>query len=182
MNTTGGLLGSPLRAASHFHRCATMQLRLGRGADVNVVAGKFGTALQAASGHGRELDPAPVKILLDHRADINLNAVGKYGSALQAAARKGLIKIFKLLLEYGADPDVRGEKYGNVIAAAESKMNYHIRELDKFKTRRQESLRVVGTAALPAPPPQEAPASPTFVLNPDSSASQKKIIVFGGHG
>ena len=76
-----------------------MKLLLERGADVNVQAGQYGTALLAASFFNCEVI---VMLLLDKGADVNVQA-GQYGTALQAALYGGHEEIVKLLLENGAE-------------------------------------------------------------------------------
>ncbi|KAF1963967.1 ankyrin, partial [Bimuria novae-zelandiae CBS 107.79] len=60
-------------AAKNGH-CATAELLLDKGADVNAQGGEYGNALQAASRGGHE---AIVKLLLDKGADVN--AQSEYG-------------------------------------------------------------------------------------------------------
>ena len=71
---------------------------LGRGADVNLVGGRYGTALQAALvGRSRSI----VKLLLENGADVN--ARGTYRSALQAALSDfNGHEIAQILLHHGA--------------------------------------------------------------------------------
>jgi ankyrin repeat protein len=66
-------------------------------ASVNIVAGKYGTVLQAAiCGDGDKLEKA--KLLLEHRADPSIRG-GLHGTALNAAAYLQQNEIVKLLLE-----------------------------------------------------------------------------------
>ena len=77
-----------------------MQLLLEKGADVNMLGGKFGTALQAAAYHHRPY----VEMLLKHGADPTLKG-GKYGSAIGAAKAKGFNRVVELLAQHGAKED-----------------------------------------------------------------------------
>jgi ankyrin repeat protein len=101
------------------------------GADTDIVAGKFGFALQAAcvaeynlrygGGHYSDIDHACVKtkLLLEQRPDININAQGGiFNTALQAAAYSGQTASTRLLLEKKADCNIRGGKYGSALNAA----------------------------------------------------------------
>jgi len=69
-----------------------------KGAQVNAVGGKYGTALQAAAYHHVKF----VEVLLKYKADPNIKN-GKFGSALKAAQQKKLYRTVKLLKQYGAD-------------------------------------------------------------------------------
>ncbi|KAJ3871949.1 ankyrin repeat-containing domain protein [Lentinula edodes] len=80
----------------------------------NVICGKYGNALQAASYKGYE---SIVRLLLENNADVNTKG-GKYGNALQAASYKGHESIVKLLLEHNADVNAQGGVYGNALQAA----------------------------------------------------------------
>lgn len=70
-----------LQAAAYSGDLEAVKLLLDRGADVNIQAGKHGTALQAAASKGYQ---DIVKLLLDHDAEVNILG-GYYGNALQAA-------------------------------------------------------------------------------------------------
>ena len=68
---------------------------LGRGADINEVGGKYGTALAAAASQGQI---ASVSLRLDRGA--NIDAVGgEYGTASAMAAIGGQTTILSLLLD-----------------------------------------------------------------------------------
>ncbi|KAL6832831.1 ankyrin repeat-containing domain protein [Trichoderma camerunense] len=74
--------------------------------DVNAQGGFFGTALQAAAYHGRNL---LVKLLLDKGANINVRG-GNYQSALNAAVVRGCWDLVEILLKAGAIPDCQLQK------------------------------------------------------------------------
>lgn len=114
-----------------WHEKASFLLESGANADV--MAGKFGFALQAASA--AEYDPytsnhdeyngdidfacTKTKLLLEQRPDINVNAQGGiFGTALQAAAYSDQTASIRLLLEKKADCNIRGGKYGSPLNAA----------------------------------------------------------------
>ncbi|KAF7968340.1 hypothetical protein HWV62_30929 [Athelia sp. TMB] len=95
------------------------------GADVNVIGGEYGTALQAASSEGHlEI----CQLLLEHGADLNASG-GEYGTALQAASSEGHLEICQLLLEHGADLNASGGEYGTALQAASSKGHLEICQL-----------------------------------------------------
>jgi ankyrin repeat protein len=106
VNCPGGKYGFPLQAAvcdTSFPRSRSqawfkvVELLLEKGANVNQEGGKYGTALQAAAYHHRTF----VEMLLKHGADPNIRG-GKFGSPLKAAKKKGLNRVVKLLVQYGA--------------------------------------------------------------------------------
>ncbi|KAK7022681.1 ankyrin repeat-containing domain protein [Favolaschia claudopus] len=86
-----------------------VKMLLEAGADVNIVGGKYGTALQAAAYTESE----PIG------ADVNLVG-GYYGSALHAATWRQYEPIVKMLLDNGADMNIVGEQYGSALHAAAS--------------------------------------------------------------
>lgn len=59
-----------------------------------------------------------VALLLDNRANVNAQSGGNFGSALQAACFAGHEKVVSLLIDRGADVNVRGGQYGNALQAA----------------------------------------------------------------
>ncbi|KAG9692387.1 purine and uridine phosphorylase, partial [Aureobasidium melanogenum] len=78
-----------------------VRVLIGLGADVNV-AGRLGTALEAASRAGHE---AVVRLLIEKGVDVNAVSVGQSGrsTALYAASASGQQAIVSILLEHGAD-------------------------------------------------------------------------------
>ena len=91
-----------------------VELLLDRGADVNTVGGRYGTALTAAAS---VCDIKTVKLLLDRGADVN-TVGGRYGTALTAAASVCDIKTVELLLDQGADANTVAGEYGTALNAA----------------------------------------------------------------
>ena len=91
-----------------------VRILLEKGADVNTVAGDYGTALQAASLGGNEM---VVRILLEKGADANAVA-GHYGTALQIASLGGNKMVVRILLEKGADVNAVASYYGTALQAA----------------------------------------------------------------
>ena len=79
------------------------------GADVNLVGGKYGTALRAAvlpivSHSGSRIDI--VQMLIQAGADVNLKG-GKDTSPLEVALAAGYTDIVQILLDAGAKPQKR---------------------------------------------------------------------------
>ncbi|KAK6964694.1 ANK-REP-region domain-containing protein, partial [Favolaschia claudopus] len=91
-----------------------VKILLDAGADVNMVAGTYGTALQAAVH--RESVPI-LKMLLDAGADLNTVA-GTYGTVLQAATYRESEPIVKMLLDARADVNMVAGTYGTALQAA----------------------------------------------------------------
>ncbi|KAJ5672994.1 hypothetical protein N7507_002121 [Penicillium longicatenatum] len=80
---------------------------------LNIQAGKYGTAVQAAALWGYM---EVMQILIDQGADINAQG-GEYGTALQAAGSRGYTKTTQFLLKHGADVNIKGGKYGTALQA-----------------------------------------------------------------
>ena len=68
-----------------------------------------------------------MKVLLENGADINARA-GYYQTALIAACDSGHEQIVKLLLEKGAETDVRGDEIGSAVEVA-AKACYKVKTL-----------------------------------------------------
>ena len=83
-------------------------------ADVNIEAGYYGTALQAASIMGHT---EVVRMLLDAGAHVNIEA-GYYGTALQAASANGKIEVVRMLLDAGAHVNIEAGYFGTALQAA----------------------------------------------------------------
>lgn len=104
----------PLYCASKWGWTDVVKVLLGHKADVNLVGGPLGTALQAAALGGRlEI----VRLLLRHGAHIN-HAVGRHGSALSAAASNGQNDVVRHLLGAGANVNTPGGYFGCSLVAS----------------------------------------------------------------
>ena len=80
------------------------KILIGRGAKVDAVDHSHRTALLfAATGPF----PETVKLLLDNKSNPNVVDNGEHFSPLMHAAAEGNLDIVKILLEYGADPDLK---------------------------------------------------------------------------
>lgn len=104
----------PLYYASLMGLPVSVELLIGRGANVNARGGLCGNALQAASYHGSE---DIVRILLNNNVDVNALG-GVYLHALQAASVAGHERIVNMLLDKGADINVQGGEHGTALQAA----------------------------------------------------------------
>lgn len=94
---------------------AQLLLENGASVNVNLQAGQFGNALQAASSHGHiEM----MQLLLDHGAEVNSQG-GYYGTALNAACQSlfsdHAIHAVRLLLEHGSDVNIGGGEFGSAL-------------------------------------------------------------------
>ncbi|KAL6792822.1 ankyrin repeat-containing domain protein [Trichoderma sp. SZMC 28012] len=94
---------------------AQLLLENGASVNVNLQAGQFGNALQAASSHGHiEM----MLLLLDHGAEVNAQG-GYYGTALNAACQSlfsdHAIHAVRLLLEHGSDVNIGGGEFGSAL-------------------------------------------------------------------
>ncbi|KAF5531632.1 ankyrin repeat [Fusarium phyllophilum] len=91
------------------------EMLLGRGADVNMQGGIYGTALQSACVRGKMKS---VRLLLSYGARVNIEG-GRYGTALQAACaneygdRKQHYDLACLLIDHGADVHVQNGYLGS---------------------------------------------------------------------
>ncbi|KAJ4188674.1 hypothetical protein NW767_011782 [Fusarium falciforme] len=97
------------------------KLLIDRGADPNFEGGFLGIPIIAAVlGKSSALVP-----LLKARADVN-KVAGFYGTALQLAVHQRVSTVVNLLLDHGADPNVRGGYFGSALEAA-SWVEYSLR-------------------------------------------------------
>lgn len=145
INSKGQEFGSALEAASYSGFKDLVKMLLEKGADVNIGGGQYGTALKAASSKGHR-DIA--ELLIENGADINILAgyihlfpgclygpdylkkgAGFEGTPLQAAAYEGNKEVVELLLEKGADVNVKRGEFGPALAAAAFKGHKEIAEL-----------------------------------------------------
>ncbi|KAF5352302.1 hypothetical protein D9758_011922 [Tetrapyrgos nigripes] len=114
------------------------------GADINLLGGRYGTALNAAAmrghleivkylieagadmnRHGSAFYAAAryghleiIGYLTEKGADVNAPGDGYAGSALRVAAREGHLQVVKYLVEHGAEVNAREESYGPVLHVA----------------------------------------------------------------
>ncbi|KAM0513582.1 hypothetical protein ACHAPE_007632 [Trichoderma viride] len=109
-NTFGGEYGSPLCAAARAGNIIMARQLLEAGADVDYSKGLNGTALEWAIDWHKTTDS--MRILLEHKANVNIPSNGEHGTPLIAAISKDRFEHVKILLEHGADPNLsssRGE-------------------------------------------------------------------------
>jgi ankyrin repeat protein len=116
-----GYLGTALHTAAHLHYPGgkVVKLLIDAGANVNQLAGCYGTTLQAAAAGGTDETSALEAVRILIRAGTNVNLVGgKYGTALQAAVYWNWLKIVEKLIDAGADVNLVGGQYGTALRAA----------------------------------------------------------------
>jgi ankyrin repeat protein len=130
VNLEGGL-ETALHAASRWYYPGRkiLELLIDAGADVNQVAGRYGTALQAAVAGDMDEPSAleAVRILIGAGANVNLVG-GKYGTALQAAAYYNGHKIIEELIDAGANVNLVGGEYGTALRAAVLSESYSLED------------------------------------------------------
>ncbi|KAL4876756.1 ankyrin repeat-containing domain protein [Aspergillus karnatakaensis] len=116
VNAQGGVLGTPLIAATSHGEVELMNALLDHGADVNLHGNwKCRTALHSAIGIS---DLARVKTLVEKGADVQNNDC-EHGSPLEYAAKVGSLPIVRYLLRHGATIDVESKgRFHNVLQAA----------------------------------------------------------------
>ncbi|KAK5989674.1 Ankyrin-3-like protein [Cladobotryum mycophilum] len=136
VNAPGRLEGyGSVRQMADAKDRATQMIKalLERGADINLVGGWFGTALQAACATIQDVGGATqiIQLLIERGADVNIQG-GRFGTALQAACwvgAKGLWgttrndlgsfkAVVELLLKNDALVNSQGGKYGTALCAA----------------------------------------------------------------
>ncbi|KAF8512223.1 hypothetical protein BU17DRAFT_96494 [Hysterangium stoloniferum] len=120
-----GKLKPPVHVAAYYELHSVIEALLSSGADPNVQAGRYRTALVAVAIRGRI---EVLKVLLAHGADPNVWA-GKYGTALVAAATRGHLGVLKVLLAHGADPNVRAGHYGTPLIEAATKGHLEVLQI-----------------------------------------------------
>jgi ankyrin repeat protein len=130
-----GLYGSPLIAAAECGTLDIVRRFVECGADVNsqVPGGDFGSALEAACLADRQ-DLELLRYLIQKGANVNLVLQhGRHGSALAGASLWGRVDCVKVLLEAGADANLRldCESYGTAIEAARALPSFE-RQKDYF--------------------------------------------------
>lgn len=107
--------GTALTAAAYNGWTRAVQFLLDRGADVNIVAGRYGTALSAAAARGQvEL----MKKFLSQGAEMNTKGVYSHKTPLIAAARNDEVDAAELLLDRGVDVNFSDSSQGTALMAA----------------------------------------------------------------
>lgn len=132
----GGRFGTALHAAAHAHDMRAVRQLLEAGADPKVVAGKYGSVVQAAAKRdsassgswtaGRE-SMQTMMVLVEAGADVSAKG-GRYGCALQMAAKSGNLEGVRWLVEemgVGIDGEKEG-KWWSVRRAAVLKERWGI--------------------------------------------------------
>ncbi|KAK6510963.1 hypothetical protein TWF506_010051 [Arthrobotrys conoides] len=157
VNAQGGCYGTSLNVAVSNQSTDIIRILLDAGADPNISGGPYSRALHTAILRPYTKDEKSsvfsVAMLIDAGADVNANG-GVYGTALQAAAgllvaglgnhmkfgaklnmrtedyesRCRPILFIRILLEAGADVNIQGGRYGNIlqaVVAAGAANNYY---------------------------------------------------------
>jgi ankyrin repeat protein len=106
-------------------------------AEINIVGGRYGTAIQAATSQGyREI----VRMLIEANADVNV-VEGEYGTAIQAAAAMGYRDMVKMLIQAKADVNIVGGEYGTAIQAAAT---YGYQDIVETLIQAKANVNIVG--------------------------------------
>lgn len=116
----GGFYDNPLQVACANGNNAVVKKLLQAGSEVNRQGGKWRTALYVACD-SRKIDI--VRQLLDYHADPNIQGCGSYDNALQTASigdydGSANPDLVTLLIDKGANPNLRGGEYDNSLQAA----------------------------------------------------------------
>jgi ankyrin repeat protein len=106
---------SALLFAIYHHLEEIVKTLIVAGVQIDATHDHAGRALHAAVDTGNE---AIVQMLLDAKADVNLESPTYHPFAIQVAAVKGHEAIVRLLLEANADPNVQGGEYSTALQAA----------------------------------------------------------------
>jgi ankyrin repeat protein len=126
-----GDVGTALHMASRWYYPGRkiVELLIDTGADVNKLAGEYGTALQAVAAGYRDERSAleAVRILIHAGANVNLVG-GQYGTALQAAVYWNWLKIVEELIDAGANVNLVGGEYGTALRAAVHSRDYYLQD------------------------------------------------------
>jgi ankyrin repeat protein len=101
INSIGGHFGTPLQAACYRGHTEIARLLLHSGADANVSAGRYTSALHAAAGGlSAHAQIETVQLLLDYGADVNIISE-EFGTPVQVALSCGNFWVAQLLRRYG---------------------------------------------------------------------------------
>ena len=122
--TSDEVLWTPLHLAVHDEQPDVVNLLLERGADMEILSSRGQTALYMASSLG---SAEVVRLLIDHGADVNAECAdyedGKevQWTPLHAAAYKDHPDIALLLLEHGANTEIRSSQNQTALYVASSR-------------------------------------------------------------
>ncbi|MBI3929433.1 MAG: ankyrin repeat domain-containing protein [Armatimonadetes bacterium] len=94
----------PLHLAARSGQAAVVEFLLGQGADPNARTRTSWTPLHEASAHGH---PEVIRLLLAHRAVVEIKETQNGGTALHVAAFNGHLPAVELLLRAGAKVNAR---------------------------------------------------------------------------
>ena len=111
---------TPLMYAAAYGSIQSMKILLKGGADADAVNAFGATALMWSVSQ-----PEKVKLLLDHKANVNIKAKDGRTALMLAAASPGSDRVVDLLLEHGADPKITAPDGSNFLNAAVFGMNPH---------------------------------------------------------
>ncbi|KID74344.1 Ankyrin repeat-containing domain protein, partial [Metarhizium brunneum ARSEF 3297] len=105
---------TPLHLAAKEQEEGVVRFLLEKGAKVDNVSDRYGTALRAAAEGG---DVSIAKLILAKCADVNATG-GRFHTALQAAVSEGNSEMVDLLLKEGAAVNMRHESVGTALESA----------------------------------------------------------------
>ena len=101
---------TPLQYVAYEDDLERIQVLLDCGADVNPVD-EFGSTPLDFASQGGFADPRVVQLLLDHGADPNVLAEGRDGlTTLHRASKRGKAEMVRLLVEHGANVEMKDKK------------------------------------------------------------------------
>jgi ankyrin repeat protein len=116
-----GQFGNPLQIAIHKKSDAITQLLLELGADIHALGGFYGSIIQVAAATGNE---TLVTHCLSNNVDVNAVG-GEYGTALRAAIAMEHEPIVKLLLDAGAEIDIKATGFHSTKANEWTNSNFN---------------------------------------------------------
>jgi ankyrin repeat protein len=112
---------TPLLLASDDEREEVVKFYLQQGADINLFSTFLGGPLHRAC---RYFNTGLAKLLIEHKADVNLAVSGHFGTPLQAICLSnqknadGRLETYELLIRHGAEVNKRGGLFNTTLAAA----------------------------------------------------------------
>jgi len=143
INVRGPRDTTPLMYAAAYGSLQSMKILLKGGADVDAVNAFGATALMWSVSQ-----PEKVKLLLDHKANVNIKAKDGRTALIVAAFSPGSDRVVDLLLAHGADPKAKSEDGINFLNAASLAMNPHAVQLALEKGLDMESRDPAGATSL----------------------------------